>query len=43
MAREIVMQTRRQHINADEYIRRLDRMILATGVITATLAVSLIF
>jgi hypothetical protein len=36
------MQSERQHTNADEYIRRIDRLVLVTGMITATLAASLI-
>jgi hypothetical protein len=31
-----------QHITAEQYIRRIDRMVLAFGVIAASLAVSLI-
>jgi hypothetical protein len=36
------MQTNRQHINADAYMRRIDRLVLVTGMITATLAASLV-
>lgn len=36
------MQTSRPRINADEYLRRIDRMVFVTGVITASLAISLI-
>jgi len=36
------MQTCRQHLNADEYIRRIDRMVFVAGFITASLAASLI-
>ena len=43
MAWESDMQTSRHHLNADEYIRRIDKMVFVTGVITATLAASLIF
>jgi hypothetical protein len=37
------MQTSHHHINADDYIRRIDRLVLVTGVIIATLAISLTF
>jgi hypothetical protein len=35
------MQASRHHINAEEYIRRIDRMVFVTGVIAATLALNL--
>ena len=35
------MQTCRQYTNADEYIRRIDRMVFVTALITAALAASL--
>jgi hypothetical protein len=43
MAWEPVMQTSHHHINADDYIRRIDRLVMVTGVIIATLATSLIY
>ena len=36
------MQTCHHHINADEYIRRLDRMVLAAGIVTVSLALTLV-
>jgi hypothetical protein len=41
MAREPHMRTC-QHITAEQYLRRIDRMVFASGIIAASLAVSLI-
>jgi hypothetical protein len=43
MAWESDMPTGRHHINAEEYIRRIDRIVFVTGVIAATLALNLVF
>jgi hypothetical protein len=42
-ATEPNMRTRHPSVNTDDYVRRIDRMIMVTGIIAATLAASLIF